>query len=283
MDFLEAASYREGVEVVHRELSVAFEKLNMCTCGREFLKALFKCAPFYNGNALFALVGDNEDSIVAYGRAARHLDLKSASKFFDKLMAGVCAKSESGMCLNSIFNGFEELTELLETTVKGYEDYDDGDRKYQKSQEKRCDALFGPIRAWSEDDRETWRYDGEEYWDLTFNKTAAVTKALYCEKRCKKTRGALYPCCLKKMLEDDKMFDNVAKVIESVYKIIPALDGNFEWSGFYELDYYFAREYSKEELANIMAWEISERTRDTFMRTVHGARYCEGKTVRCSK
>ena len=32
-----------------------------------------------------------------------------------------------------------------------------------------------------------------------------------------------------------EIFDNVQRVIESVYKIIPAMDSDFEWDGFYEL------------------------------------------------
>lgn len=44
-DFFNATDYKEGMEIIHREFSTAFEKLDMCTCGREFFKALFKCAP----------------------------------------------------------------------------------------------------------------------------------------------------------------------------------------------------------------------------------------------
>ena len=45
MDFFNAPTVKDGIEVVKRELSDAFEKLDMCTCGREFFKAAFKCAP----------------------------------------------------------------------------------------------------------------------------------------------------------------------------------------------------------------------------------------------
>ena len=33
-------------------------------------------------------------------------------------------------------------------TVEDFDDYDSGDRKYQKNQEKRCDAMFSSYRAW---------------------------------------------------------------------------------------------------------------------------------------
>jgi len=274
------------VRVVHRVLSSVFEKLNMCTCGREFFTALFKCAPFYNGNALFALTDNDEDSIVGYGKLMRNVDVKAASRIIDRLMTGVCAESSSGMCLNSIFNGLEKLAELGQNTLNSFEDYNGGDRKFQKSQEKRCDALFSSVRAWTKDDREIDYHEGEERWELIFNKTSAVPKAFYCDKRCKKdaTRSAMYPCCLRQMLEDDKLFNNVEKLIESIYKVVPAMSSSYEWDGFYELDGSFYRyDYSRDELDDILAWKVPKRIRDAFMRTIHAAKYCEGKLVRCSK
>ena len=32
--------------------------------------------------------------------------------------------------------------------MEGYEEYDDADRKQQKSLEKQCDNVFASIRAW---------------------------------------------------------------------------------------------------------------------------------------
>jgi hypothetical protein len=84
-------------------------------------------------------------------------------------------------------------------------------------------------------------------------------------------------------MEDQKMFDNAARVIESIYHLIPATSYAFEWEGFYELDSYFRREYPDEELQRILAWTIPDQIRDAFMRTVHAAKYCGGKTVKCSK
>ena len=45
VDFFDAETIKDVVGVVHRVLSTGFEKLNMCTCGREFFKAVFKCSP----------------------------------------------------------------------------------------------------------------------------------------------------------------------------------------------------------------------------------------------
>lgn len=284
-DFFNATDYKEGMEIIHREFSTAFEKLDMCTCGREFFKALFKCAPFYNANALFAATDNYEDDIVAFGKIARNVDLKSAGRFFDRLLAGVCEETSSGICLNSIFNVLEEIVEMGVNTVEDFDDYDSGDRKYQKNQEKRCDAMFSSYRAWEKDGRDPSDFDGlsEEFWQVALNMTAKTTNAFYCEKKCKKDRGALYPCCLRRMLEDEKMFDNVQRVIESVYKIIPAMDSDFEWDGFYDLDYDFEREWSAQELEERASWTVPANLRDAFMRTLHAAKYCEGKIIRCSK
>lgn len=51
-------------------------------------------------------------------------------------------------------------------------------------------------------------FDGEEAFEFVFNKTSAATKAFYCNKKCKKdeTRAAMYPCCLRKMLEDESKY-----------------------------------------------------------------------------
>ena len=51
-------------------------------------------------------------------------------------------------------------------------------------------------------------FDGgtEEFWQVALNMTAKTTNAFYCEKKCKKDRGALYPCCLRRMLEDESKY-----------------------------------------------------------------------------
>jgi hypothetical protein len=284
-DFFNAESYEEGMNVVHKTLSDAFQELNMCKCGREFFKAVFKCAPYYHANALFALVDNDEDSIVSYGKVARNIDTRSASKFFDRLMDGLCTETSDGICLDSIINMLEEVAGMAITTMENYDAYEEGDRKFQKSQEKRCDALYGPIKAWDKDDRDPDYADGdEEWWEIILSKTADVANNFYCEKKCKKSRGPVYPCCMRRMMEDTKMFDNVARVIESIYKVIPATDYSFKWYGFYELAYDFHEySYDKEEMARIMSWKVPENLRDLLMRTVHAAKYCDGKMLRCSK
>ena len=220
---------------------------------------------------------------------ARNVDLKSASRFFDRLMTGLCAPSSSGRCLDSIFDGFLELTDMVENTMDQYDDYDDGDRKYQKSLEKRCDNMFASLRGWQKGMEKLDQYNFDSDWEqdettieLFFNSTAAATKGFYCVKGCRKdsTREAMYPCCMRRMLEDEKMWDNAVRVIESVYRVLPAIGRNFEWITLYEFHSY---DYSKEELADIQAWTVSERFRNSFMRTVHAAKYCEGKIVKCSE
>ena len=278
IDVINAPSLKEGLEVVNREILVAFENLDMCTCGRQFFKAAFKCAPYWQANGFYDLT--EAPSILSYYKFAWNIDVKSFSNVFDRLLAGFCKKSSHGMCINSIINGLEKMMELVSTTIEDYEDYDDGNRDFQKSQEKRCDALFGPIRAWTKDDRDWDYFEAEEQIELALNKTAAVTKAFYCKRGCRndESRTAMYPCCLRKMLEDKKLFDDIAKAGESLYKVTPPIN-------LYEMDYwaYIIYLYDfKEELQKRANWTVPARIRDAVMRTVHAAKYCDGKILGCS-
>ena len=286
MDVINAPSLKEGLEVVNREILAAFEKLDMCTCGRHFFKAAFKCAPYWQANALFAVTNNNGEWMMSYYKLMRNVDVKSFSKAFDRVLDGLCEESSHGICINSIINGLEKMLDLVTTTMEDFEDYDDGNRDFQKSQEKRCDALYGPLRAWTKDDRDLdeYHFQSEERVELLVNKTAAVSKAFYCKRGCKndESRTAMYPCCWRKMLEDKKLFDNLALAVESLYKIVPALSRYFEWV-FYELDDYFYYSYSREELEEHINWTVPKRIRDGVMRTLHAAKYCDGKILRCSK
>ena len=283
MDVINAPSLKEGLEVVNREILAGFQKLDMCTCSRQFFKATFKCAPYWQANALFAVTNNNGDWMMSYYKLMRNIDVKSFSKAFDRVLAGLCEESSHGMCINSIFNGLEKMLDLVTTTMEDFEDYDDGNKDFQKSQEKRCDALYGPLRAWTKDDRDLDYFEGEDQIELVLNKTAAVSKAFYCKRGCKndESRTAMYPCCWRKMLEDKKLFDSFALAVESLYRVMPAMSRDFEWV-FYELDDYFYYSYSREELEEHMNWTVPKRIRDAVMRTLHAAKYCDGKILRCS-
>ncbi|KAL5271212.1 hypothetical protein ACHWQZ_G001751 [Mnemiopsis leidyi] len=278
MDVINAATIKEGLETVNREVLAAFEELDMCTCGRQFFRAAFKCAPYWHANALYAVTGNNGDDMMNYYKVLRTVDVKSFAKAFDRLLTGFCEESSHGMCINSIIYGAGEMLELVITTMREFQSYNDGDRNFQKSQEKRCDAVFGLIRAWN------FEYFGpDERIELLFNKTAAASRAFYCKRGCKNdaSRTAMYPCCLRKMLEDKKLFQNIITAAESVYRGIPAMSNCFVWE-FYELSDYFYECFSREDLAEQLNWTVSERMRDAVMRTLHAAKYCDGKLLRCS-
>ena len=281
LDVMNAPSLKEGLEVVNREILAAFEKLGMCTCGRQFFKAAFKCAPYCQANALYDLLTE-ANSILSYYRFAWNIDVKSFSKVFDRLLAGFCEESSHGMCINSIINGLDKMMVLVTNTMKDYEDYDDGNRDFQKRQEKRCDALFGPIRAWTKDDSDLdyFDFEGEEQIEFVLNKTAAVSKAFYCKRSCRndESRTAMYPCCLRKMLEDKKLFDSIAKAGESLYKVTPPIDLD-------EMNFWAYAGYLyqfKEELQKRANWTVPARIRDAVMRTVHAAKYCDGNILKCT-
>jgi hypothetical protein len=288
-EFFQTETLKNAVLVVEREFSAGFRKLNMCTCGREFFKAAFKCAPYYYANALFALVDNDEDDITFYGKFTRNVDLKSTSKVFDRLMEGFCAETGSGLCLSTILNAIGKMGEMFETTIDDYDSYDEGTRKFRKSQEKRCDALFGPLRAWEKDDRRLPNSgQEEEYMEILFNKTAAVANSFYCDKSCKKTRNVFYPCCLKKIVEDRKMWENVEKAVESVFRVVPAMNYYFQYKNYskfwnWKLYAYFWHEYTEEEFANFKTFSLPKVVRKAFLKTINGPKYCKGKLIRCNK
>lgn len=279
--FLRAGSIKEAIELLHREMSAYFDDLNVCKCGKEFFQALFRAAPFYNGNWLAYSYQYNEEDMVKMQRVLRMLDFKALTKFTDRLMDGLCAETRSGRCLNSIFAGFEEIAEMVENTIADYEDYDDGDKKYKKKQEKRCDAFFGPMKTWGDSDVELddGIDNGEDGWDNIFERTSAFMNSLYCDKSCKKDRksGSLYPCCMQEMLQDKKLFKELEKFIVSVYRAVPAT--SLEYEGFAKLYHYFESDY---DLEAIMAWTIPEKIKEEFFKTIHAAKYCPGRTMRCS-
>jgi hypothetical protein len=88
---------------------------------------------------------------------------------------------------------------------------------------------------------------------------------------------------MRRMMEDEKMFDNLTRVIESFHRVFPALNWSFEWMGFYSLSTRFERYFPQEELEQYLAWTVPDHIRDKLMRTFHAAKYCPGQLVRCSK
>jgi len=275
VDLMNATSINDVTEIVGAELSRGFEELNFCTCGREFFRAIFKSAPFYNANALVNMM-DGYGYVGVYQKYMRRLDIKSAGKVFDQLMAGVCASGSEGMCLNDIVDVFGELAKMYNTTAQDYGNWDNADtRKLQRKEEKRCDAFFGLVNAWGK--AGDYRYDdlspmdGELFWNTLFLKLGAASNAVYCNTKCRKEVTRLYPCCLRKMLENDKIWDNVVNFVDSFHLLYPVMDGRYDLQYFHEEDMF-------EEWAS---WTVPEELRETFMRFVHAAKYCEGKNPKC--
>jgi hypothetical protein len=278
--------------VMDIEIEGAFRRLNMCTCGREFFKAAFKCAPYYYANALFALVNNRADDLCAYSKFARRIDLKSASKVFDRLMEGFCEETESGICLKNILYGFHRFAEMLETTIDGYDSYEAGTRKFRKNQDMRCNNLYRPFKTWENDERrlpESGIEVEKEYIEILFSKTAAVADSFFCYKHCKRPRHEIfYPCCLKKIVEDQKMWDNVEMLVESVFRAVPSLNFYFQFENYgkfwdWQLRNSFWREFSEEEFESYKTFTLPKVVREDFMRTVNAPKYCQGKAIKCWK
>lgn len=45
MNFMQADSIKDAVQLVDRELTAILDDMNVCTCGKEFIGALFRSAP----------------------------------------------------------------------------------------------------------------------------------------------------------------------------------------------------------------------------------------------
>ena len=279
---LKAESFRDAVEVVHQELKLIFVNHDFCKCGREIFKAFFKCAKFYNGNIM--RVNLDCYDLPAFQTSLRNYDLESMSMLADKLLVGMCEKSrknKSNICLDNIFEALKEVADMVEGTINEYNAYEEGTTREKRILEEKCDRLFGPLRAWNDAKVENieLEYDyfmhSEEGWAQLFNKTQAFMENLYCKWPCKKDRGTLYPCCFKRLLSDESIYPLIEKVILSIVRL-PSTDEH-EWEGFGRMRLTLA-----ENVKRAMSYTIPEEIKDSFRRTVQAAKFCSGRTLRCS-
>jgi len=295
-ELFESEDYASVVKVFSREIQAVFDSYDLCTCGSEFVNAFLGCAEFYNGNVLHSLV-DSCD-IPNIQLVLRSLDLKSLKKFLDGMIDGMCQETGQGRCYNDIFAVIEEVGKMADNTIENYDEYYSGDpddrhrvdavtQNFQKEQDKRCDNFLGATTKWfdwrdnNDDDLDDLYYDGpsEDLIEAALDAGSEVMNALYCDKKCRNVVGRkLYPCCLKRLLNDKKMFDSLENVILSVRNTIPVFD--IWWDGFENKLY----EYRIEN-RHYFDYEIPRELRKAFMETIHPAKYCDdkgGKSPKCS-
>jgi len=297
-DLFTARNIQEILEVINGELASLFESYDFCTCSGEFLKALFGCAKFFNGNILHSQMDSCDIPNLQLG--LRNLDLDALNKFFNKLIGGMCEETSSGKCYNDLFSSVQHLAGLADNTLadSNYQryygenrwEYNRGTGRYgtvdpplseeetarfkNRMKKNKCNNLFRVIdTAIDEADHEFATNVGEDEdgWRSFFDGTQNIMSSLYCDRKCKTEIGEnLYPCCLKDMLNNKKMFDHLEAFILSIYKT-PDID--LWWDGFeHSLGNYYDHRWN---------YTIPEDLRTSFMKTIHPAKYCEARNPTC--
>jgi len=282
-DFLHTESIKDAVEVIHRELKLIFSSHNFCKCGRELMKSFTKCARFYHGNGLMSAMDCADfNTMQTY---LRNLDLEALGAVWDKLVGGMCEKARrkgDDMCLDAVFEGLKEVADMVGGTIEDFSQWDDGSEKEMRQLEERCDRLFGPLRAFidagdDEVDMETINETHQDYWTMTLNRTSAFMDNLYCKWPCKKDRGSLFPCCMKRMLNDDSLYLHLERFVVSFVKLPIVGVGSYYWDDFTEMD-----RYAKEEVERAMKFKMPENIIELFKKTVNAGNHCKGRNLRCS-
>merc|ERR1712176_460875 len=268
-------SLREAAKFLGKELSAVFKETEMCTCGKKFIKAASKCAPSYYGNAMFEDMGGESYGLVNFATAMRNIDFDAASKAATLLMDHLCEETSSGKCIDSIVEVAAKAGDFYETTFiydtyNAYEAIQSGDEEAMIDIMKKCDNLLY-----------FYVHSFEKPTEKPFDKYAMHAKNFYCDEYCKEGRGNFYPCCMRKMFGDKKMWDNVAKVIESIYKMGELLD-ELSWqreNG--EIYSYYMSEEDRQQYDWLMKWKVPKEQREGFLKFIGAANYCEGGKVEC--
>ena len=277
--FLQSSTVAEAVEIVRKEFRDLVTNHDLCKCGRELFRALFKCAKFYDGNYMKVQMGCYDSREVQTW--LRNLDLESASMVVDKLLHGMCEKSKKGKsqtCFDSVFEPLKEVASMVDATLEEHNAYTKGTEKQKQRYEENCDMLFGPLKAWDEAaSAEYFEFESSESgWRQLFEKSSAFMENLYCKWPCKSGRGTLYPCCLKRILSDESIYSHLEKLIYSIYRI-PSTTSHWVTVEFAKLENWFS-----SDLDNYLNYKIPEDIKEKFRSTIHPAKFCSGRTFRCS-
>jgi len=269
-------SLKEGAEFLEKELSALFKELDMCTCGKKFLKAATKCAPYYFTNALFESNSEDPMPIALTQLILRNIDAEAAGKFATLLLDHLCEKTSSGTCVNSIAKVAGRVGQLWENSfVYDIHDFiskarNGADEEVLNDIMKKCDTLF--YIATNVDP------DYADGYDEHFNELAKYTKAFFCDEYCQEKRGTFYPCCMKDLLRDKKMWNNLHEVIESAVRIATVTE---------EIWYdnivpsFYVPEYRPDQEYEEWIQEGGKRIRKAILRWIDAAKTCREGEVQC--
>ena len=135
---------------------------------------------------------------------------------------------------------------------------------------KKCDNLCY-IRTHVE-----YQYTGSYLEELRDRER--YTKAFFCDEYCRENRGNFYPCCMKELLQDKKIWSHIQKVGESYYKMIDPVDtikDRWEVPSFYVPP----EDYPDERIAR----RTVRKYLKAWQRLLDSGHNCEEGEVECSE
>ena len=207
------------------------------------------------------------------------MDTDAFRRTVSRLLDHLCAKTNSGMCINSIAKVAERVGDFWENTfVYDIHDFsgivEGGDEEGGIEIMKKCDTFWYVYQT------ETRRRTRREV-DLAFDfrELGYYTNNFYCDEYCREKRGIFYPCCLQQMLGDKKMWDDLHQAMESLYRIHYTLMSIGYDSGIPSF-WTPSEDYPDKDFEKYIR-KNGRIIRRAFLRLVDAGKYCESGRVEC--
>ena len=270
-------SLSEGADFLSTELSAFFKELDVCNCGKKFIKAVTNCAPYYYSNAFFDFNGNDQLSIAIWQMLLRNLDTDAIRKTADRLLDHLCKKTGSGLCINSIAKVAGRVGDFWENTfVYDIHNFratlENEDEEAGKEIMKKCDTLW---YVYMNVEYEDWQNMPGKLYNL-----GNFTNAFFCDEYCQEKRGIFYPCCMQQMLGDNKMWNNLHKSIESFYRVMDPI--YYMYMREKVPSFWTPPEYYPDEQWENYIKKNGRMIKKLFLRFIDGAKYCKSGSIKCN-
>ena len=187
---------------------------------------LVESGRFYDANVLYNTL--SADNILYIKRALRNIDHGSLKRLLQRTMTHFCAETKRGLCLDDMMESLTFVAKNVDNTMDRYEEFDDlseTDRQKKKLR-SQCDNYFDLVEA-SDDMEDLFEYDVKRYLEAY----SQLSSMAYCKKNCKAEISKMYSCCLKKALDDKKLYkygEDFAVSFISFYSIMGNYYSHFE-------------------------------------------------------
>ena len=196
----------------------------VCPCHVELMDWLVESGRFYDANVLYNTL--SADDILNIKRVLRNIDHGSLKRLLQRTMTHFCAEIKRGPCLDDMMESLTFVAKNVDNTMDRYEEFDglsETDRQKKKLR-SQCDNYFDLVEA-SDDMEDLFEYDVKRDLEVY----SQLFSMVYCKKNCKAEISKMYPCCLKKALDDKKLYKygkNFAVSFISFYSIITTVTSN---------------------------------------------------------